>query len=78
MNNAIRLQNANSETEWNTQQRWDALMKKKQDTTDKFMKELAERNKAAEEHWKAYQKKTFLGDVDGHGIDTIVWEKLAI
>jgi hypothetical protein len=29
MNNSIKLQNANWEAEWNTQWRWDELMKKK-------------------------------------------------
>jgi hypothetical protein len=35
MNNAIRLQNANWKAHWNTERRWNELMKKKQDAVDK-------------------------------------------
>jgi hypothetical protein len=47
MNNYIRLQNANWETEWKTKQRWDELMKKKKDAEDKAKKDLADREKAS-------------------------------
>jgi hypothetical protein len=47
MNTAIRLQNCNWEPEWNTKQRWDAIMKKKQDAADKARKDLAHREKSS-------------------------------
>jgi hypothetical protein len=75
MNNTIRLQNAIWEAEFNSIQRWNALMKKQQDAVDKYKKDFAEREKAAEERNKAYLKKSFNKEVDGHDIETIVWGK---
>jgi hypothetical protein len=53
-------------------------MKKKKDAADKFMKDLADRNNAAAAHWDARLKKSYLGEVDGHVIDIIIWVKIAI
>jgi hypothetical protein len=57
MNNAIRLQNANLEVEWNTQRSWDELMKTKKDAPDKFMKDLADREKTSGDRWEEHLKK---------------------
>jgi hypothetical protein len=46
--NKIRLENANAEARFNTEQRWNALMKKKKEERDKALKELADRQKATE------------------------------
>jgi hypothetical protein len=72
MNNAIRLQNVNWEAEWNTKQRWDAIIKKKKDTENKARKDLADREKTVAECWEAHKKISYKGEVDGHGIDTII------
>jgi hypothetical protein len=39
------------------------------------MKDLADRNKVALAHWDAHLKKSYLGEIEEHGIDTIVWGK---
>jgi hypothetical protein len=59
MNNAIRLQNANWETEWNVKRRWDALIKKKKKSEDKAKKDLADREKASRNHWEAHKKISY-------------------
>jgi hypothetical protein len=75
INNKIRLENANSEAHWNNVRRWNELMKKEQDAVDKYKKDFAEKEKASEERAKACLKKSFNGEVDGHGIETIIWGK---
>jgi hypothetical protein len=50
-------------------------MEKKQDETDKALKDLADREKAAVARQEAYLKKSFQGEVDGHCIETIIWDK---
>jgi hypothetical protein len=50
-------------------------MKKQQDAVDKYKKDFAEREKAAEERAKAYLKKSYRREVEGHGIETIVRDK---
>jgi hypothetical protein len=39
------------------------------------MKDLADRNKAAAAHWEAHLKKLYLGEVEGDGIDIIIWDQ---
>jgi hypothetical protein len=43
-------------------------MKKRLDAEEKARKEAEGRRKAAEERYKAYLKKSFKGEVDGHDI----------
>jgi hypothetical protein len=50
MNNAIRLQNANWQGEWNSKQRLNILMQKREDIKNKAKKDLADREKAIREY----------------------------